>query len=277
MNKKEYILFIFEGKKTEPNIFKNLKKFFLHKKEQNISQDIIIKYGTVIYHLYKDFFIDDILDEDLDLVTILKPTNSKKDIVKTNQVSEIYLFFDYDGHAGNACDKKLLEMLKLFDNELDKGKLFVSYPMVEGLKHIKSDISFEKTIESSHKKYKQVVNSNCDKKFIDFNIYTKDCWLYLINQHSKKANFIISNNFDFPLEIIEQLNIFDSQKTKYIDPESKVAVLSSFPLFLLNYYGIDKFKDYKVKKDINFFQYLSLIWVYFVTNFEKIKSYATRK
>jgi len=34
--KKEYILFLFEGVKTEPIIFENLKKYFLKKKENNV-------------------------------------------------------------------------------------------------------------------------------------------------------------------------------------------------------------------------------------------------
>ena len=242
MNKKEYILFIFEGTKTEPIIFENIKKYFLHKKETSISQDIVICYGTVVYKLYKEFFIDGILDDNLDLVTILKPLDKDKNEVKSNQVSEIYLFFDYDSHATNANDNKLLSMLELFDDETEKGKLFVSYPMVEALQHIKKDIDFSKTIEVSQQEYKKIARLNCEKEFLHFNDYTKDIWNHLIYQHSKKANFIVNNSFDFPSNIIEQLEIFSNQKIKYIDQENKVAVLSAFPIFLLDYYGVDKFK-----------------------------------
>ncbi|RLA79870.1 MAG: hypothetical protein DRG78_12075 [Epsilonproteobacteria bacterium] len=244
MNKQEYILFIFEGLKTEPIIFENIKKYFLHKKETAVSQDIIFCYGTVIYKLYKEFFIDGVLDDDLDLVTILKPKNEDEEIIKLNQVSEIYLFFDYDSHASNASDTKLQSMLKLFNDETsDYGKLFVSYPMVESLLHVKKDVNFHKTIEISKKEYKKIARANCEEEFSHFNDYTEKIWNYLIYQHSKKANFIVHDKFEFPTKIIEQIKIFENQKSKYIDKENKVAVLSAFPIFLLDYYGVNKFKD----------------------------------
>ena len=238
--KQEYILFIFEGKKTEPLIFENLKKYFLEKKESKITQDIIISYGTVIYRLYKEFFIDDILDEDLDLVTILKPTNKDANIVTRGSVSEIYLFFDYDNHASNADDSKLFKMLDLFNNETEKGKLFISYPMVEALQHIKSDIDFKNIVAKCEKIYKQEVKANCNHEFLHFNDYSINIWNYLIKEHIKKANFIVNDKYEYNNEIIEQLLIFENQKEKYIKKNNKVAVLSSFPLFLLNYYGLDK-------------------------------------
>ncbi|MEA3315056.1 MAG: hypothetical protein U9Q30_04300 [Campylobacterota bacterium] len=243
MSKQEYILFIFEGKNTEPRIFENMKKYFLHKKEKNISQDIIFCYGTVIYKLYKEFFTDATLDKDLDLVTILKPKDKDNKIIKFGQVSEIYLFFDYDSHASNASDSKLKSMLELFNDETsDYGKLFISYPMLESLQHIKKDVDFSKTVEISQNGYKKTARANCEKRFLHFNDYTEIIWEYLINQHSKKANFIVNDTFEYPVKIIEQLDIFDNQKAKYIDKENKVAVLSAFPLFLLDYYGVSKFK-----------------------------------
>ncbi len=245
MSKQEYIFFIFEGFRTEPIIFENIKKYFLHKKEINVSQDIIFCYGTVIYKLYKEFFINGVLDEDLDVVTILKPKNADGEIIKTNQVSETYLFFDYDSHASNASDSKLQSMLELFNDETsDYGKLFVSYPMVEALRHLKDNINFEQTKAISERLYKDI-SKVCNDELLHFNNYTEEIWNYLINEHSKKANFIVNDNFEFPTKIIEQLEIFDNQKSKYIDIENKVAVLSAFPIFLLNYYGVNTFKTKK--------------------------------
>jgi hypothetical protein len=39
------------------------------------------------------------------------------------------------------------------------------------------------------------------------------------------------------------LTIFERQKEKYIDKEGKVAVLSAFPLMLLDYYGFSGLKE----------------------------------
>lgn len=55
--------------------------------------------------------------------------------------SEVYLFFDYDGHQNNlgeSDDSDALEqMLISFDNETENGKLYISYPMVEALRDFK--------------------------------------------------------------------------------------------------------------------------------------------
>jgi len=73
-----------------------------------------------------------------------------------------------------------------------------------------------------------------------------DIWNTLITQHSKKANFIVNDEFEFPTDFIEQLTIFEHQKKNYIDKEGKVAVLSAFPIILMDYYGISTLKE-KIK------------------------------
>ena len=60
------------------------------------------------------------------------------------------MFFDYDGHvnmprnehgAGHwDGDEVLGEMLKVFSDETDQGKLFISYPMVEAIQHIDCEV-----------------------------------------------------------------------------------------------------------------------------------------
>ena len=246
MNKKEYILFIFEGAKDEPFIFENLKKYFLQKKERGVTQDIVVSYGTVIYSLYKKFFEDDELDEDLDLVTLMKLKDDNGDRIKPNQISEIYLFFDYDGHASNAEDEKLILMLDLFNDEFDKGKLYISYPIVESLLHIKKDVDFCKTIEASERGYKKIARANCDAKLLHFNDYSKEDWNYIINEHCKKANHIVHDDFKFPTTLIEQNEILYNQDTKFIKIDKKVSVLSAFPIMLMDYYGIITLKE-KIK------------------------------
>ena len=161
--------------------------------------------------------------------------------ITRDQVSEIYLFFDYDGHASNARDDKIQEMLNLFDDETNNGKLYISYPMVEAIKHLKTGIDFKNVIAESNSNYKQVVSKNCDHKLKDLSNLTKENWNFIIKEHSKKANFIVNDNFEFPNKIIEQIKIFENQKEKYINVNNKVAVLSAFPLFLLDYYEITIF------------------------------------
>jgi len=122
-----YVLFVFEGKKTEVQIFSNLKKYFLN---ESTNTNLIAVYCQTIYNLYQE--LDN--DSDLDLFTIIKEKivdKYKLQYISSKNVSEIYLFFDYDGHAPNASQSKLENMLTLFNEETELGKLYISYPMVE--------------------------------------------------------------------------------------------------------------------------------------------------
>lgn len=242
---KNYILLILEGEKTEPIIVNNLKKYFLNEKSNTIVKAV---YGTVIYKLYKDFFPNNKLDEDLELFPLIQENienlnGDELSNITRDQVSEIYLFFDYDSHATNADDDKLQNMFNLFNNETEHGKLFVSYPMVEAIKHLRDNIDFKNVIESSSREYKKIVSLNCNYNLNGLSNLEKKDWNFIIHEHSKKANYIVHNDFNLPNDIIEQNTIFNKQKEKYISVDKKVAVLASFPLFLLDYYGITIFKD----------------------------------
>lgn len=240
MSKESYILMVFEGQKTEPQILENLKKHFLNESDKRIVKAV---YGTVIYGLYKKFFPNDKLDDELELFDLLKKEMNVPELedIEREFVPEIYLFFDYDSHATNAGDEKLETMLQFFDNETENGKLYVSYPMIEAIQHLKENVDFQETIEECNKEYKDIVKKNRDECFGNLSWLEEKHWDIIIQEHSKKANFIVNDDFVFPGQIFEQSEIFNHQKEKFIKPYNKVAVLASFPLFLLDYYGVKKF------------------------------------
>ncbi len=230
------ILFVFEGEKTEAQIFESLKSHFLKENKNTI---LCASYNTVIYKLYKK------LKENrfIDLVEELRPNNlSKLSNILRDDISEIYLFFDYDPHATNASDAKLREMLEYFNSETENGKLYISYPMVEAIKHLKIDINFQNTTIAIEKqileKYKKFVNIQCDPCYFKIQDLTFEHWKTIIEEHCKKLNFIINDSFSFPEKIVEQLDIFNTQLNKYINQKNEVAVLSAFPILLLDYYGV---------------------------------------
>jgi len=237
LDKNNYILVVFEGEKEEKWIFDNLKKYFLTDKTNRIIYSFHCGEIYSLYHKLQN-------DEDETLFFILKEKLKLKNPqlldIKKKEVESIYLFFDYDSHASGAEYHKLESMVNFFNDEFDNGKLFVSYPMVEGLRHVKNEIAFVDTIAKSERAYKNI-SKNCNSCFLDFKCYTQENWNTLINQHCSKANFIVNNTFKFPKNIINQSSILSKQKVKYIDSKDKVAVLSAFPLFLLDYYGIKKF------------------------------------
>lgn len=230
---------VFEGQVEEKNIFDSLKEHFLTTKENRIVYGF---HCGEIYSLYSKMTDPDNESLFFILKEKLQPKNPLLQDIIEEYVESIYLFFDYDGHASGAEYGKLQSMVNFFDDEFDNGKLFVSYPMVEALRHLKDEIDFKDTIAISEYKYKQI-SKECTPCFLNFNNYTQENWKTLISQHCSKANFITNDMFDFPTNTIEQINILSKQKEKYIDIENKVAVVSAFPLMLLDYYGVIKLQE----------------------------------
>lgn len=228
------ILFIFEGAETEEKIVCNLQKFFV-----NESTTIKCIYGAEIYQIFKSI----VADNDLDTFNLIKERNLEKNAVlegyNRDDFAEIYMFFDYDGHSTLADDTKLNELLEFFNEETDKGKLYISYPMVESLKHICDYETFrDLAIECKYNvKYKKIVAAETRKELINFNSYMLETWKLLIYTHLKKMNFIINKSYTFPSELYTQQTIFLGQLNNYIIPNAFVAILSAFPIFLHDYYG----------------------------------------
>ena len=235
MDSKNYILMVFEGQKTEPIIVNNLKRYFLNEKQNTI---VYALYGNVIYDIYEKLSEDDFLD----FIPVLKEFSSNRDEladISRDKISEIYLFFDHDGHSHLANREKLENMLQYFNNETENGKLYVSYPMVEALKHLGDNIDFKEltTQIDNNSRYKQRVNSEADNRFKQVKEYTKEIWKEIISCHTKKLGYIMTSQYVSLDDEITQYDIFKKQQEKYIDPDNIVAILGSFPIFLVDYYG----------------------------------------
>ncbi|MFK5894003.1 MAG: hypothetical protein QM504_12350 [Pseudomonadota bacterium] len=232
------LLFVFEGAKTEGNILNSLKKHFLDGTED---AHICVTYNTHIYALYKEVKDDGFLD----IVEVLRTRDCNKDDLKDIQrdkVSQVFLFFDYDGHVPGASDEKLRELLQYFNEETDMGKLYVSYPMVEALKHLNSEVPFDTVCVDAKNNihYKTVANKEGDPKLQRYADLKHNQWKYIISEHCKKLNHLILGLYKFPNELFPQDIIFKHQMDNHIIPSQQVAVLSAFPVFLVDYYGTDK-------------------------------------
>lgn len=188
--KKTKILVVTEGPKAEGQILRNMTKYFI--------EDIVVHcaYCKSVYQLYTKIMAD----RDLSTLGLLKENPINKKVLsafKKKDFAQIYLFFDYDGHDHSAGDYKIKKLLRLFDNETDKGKLFISYPMVEALKHYSRMIGFKdlkvKIKPSAETKkypsYKDMVDKEVDGKLKNLTAYTKANWIELIEIHLKKDEF----------------------------------------------------------------------------------------
>ena len=232
------ILFVFEGEKTEKQITDSLTKYFVNDKDHTIIRCV---YGNDVYELYKAIAGD----RDLDTFALLKEIPQNKQTLAAfnrNDFAEIYLFFDYDGHDNLADDEKIKAILAFFDEETDAGKFYMSYPMVEALKHIPNHIDFKdlKVAAKANIRYKQLVNSEAQNELKQLKKYTKATWILLIELHLKKMNFITDDRYILPTKNKAQIDLFLKQLEKYIAVDATVAVLSAFPIFLFDYYGYNR-------------------------------------
>lgn len=232
------ILLVFEGERTEVRIFNKIKQLFFQNEENTI---IHASYNAEIYQLYK--MIED--DLYLDIVELLRERSDKNKLnlsgINRDDISQIYLFFDYDNQATGATDEKIEKMLKLFNEETGNGKLFISYPMVESLWHHNktSDSCYETcSVPVSVIKYKEIVGEKTsfkDPKKID-----RSDWNFITLQTVKKTNCIINGFHEKPEYLIfqsfNQKMIFENQLSKFI-PQKRIAVLSGIPLFIVDYFG----------------------------------------
>ena len=116
----DYKAFIVEGEAREPLIIDNISKvFFTHANFKIIT----LPAGQNIDMLWKKLKEDDF---DTDIIEVLREEHDqlKEQLegISREDFSEVYLFFDYDGHQNNLCeddDSDVLEqMLESFDNDV---------------------------------------------------------------------------------------------------------------------------------------------------------------
>ena len=196
MMNKEKTLFIFEGVKTESKLIEKLEHNFLGK-----TNSIKCVFDAEIYQLYRA--IKEEKEFSIDIVSLLKERTAENAKILENYTRDsfayIYLFFDYDAHSTLADDNKIKEMLSLFNDETEEGMLYISYPMVEAIRHFKDLESFKSLTvkckrkncpykEECHNKeeclkephYKSVAASDSRPQLSNVNSYTKTVWQGLL-------------------------------------------------------------------------------------------------
>ncbi|MEE1291328.1 MAG: hypothetical protein UHW86_09895, partial [Spirochaetota bacterium] len=236
------ILFIFEGKNDEPRLYKTLKEIFHFELKE---EEIIHYYCNNIFSLYDTLksYAEDVLDDSVDLVNVLKEdaikhnkSNPELDKIKySSEISEIFLFFDYDLRKQDEKNKltieeqnaKILELFNYFENgsldsERNGVKLYINYPMIESYRFFKKELPDDDfknyTFDLlSEKSFKQLVNEESfyqNLKYLCFDIRKsgevkspddegriekiKQNWIHLKELNIKKAHFICANDYSIP-------------------------------------------------------------------------------
>ena len=240
----EHILFVFEGEKTESQIFENLLLHFFNEEGKFI---VKTAYKTDIYQLYQEVMKSDDPD-DIEVFTLLREKNAELDGYTSKMFSQIYLFFDYDGHIPRASSEKVQGLLKFFNEETENGKLYISYPMIEAIKCFESrDVgkNFKDLVYtiSAGTKFKQYVGEYAHHRCIFFHKYTQDHWNLMISLNLKKYNWITTDIYEKKFDQLCQLKLLEHQIQKYIEPSKTVSVIASFPLMLVDFYGSQRFES----------------------------------
>lgn len=228
----DIVLLVFEGEKTEPQIFNNLKQTIFGANSKSI---IHATYNAEIYQLWEYVRKNPFMD----LLEVLRDRNARNREclagIERDQVSRVFLFFDYDGHATGATDEKIQQMLAHFNEETENGKLYVSYPMVEAFKDTSPDFKNHVVPAKENIKYKTVVAASSAYK--DPRKIIPADWRNIISKSLKKGSFIVTQNDNESATPPLQDALFEGQLINYIQPLNQVAVLSGIPFFLVEYFG----------------------------------------
>lgn len=235
----EVIAFITEGDWSEPQLIKSINENF------HFGTAEIMSFKTNIHTLFKVLQEDDF---DTDIIGVLSERHQdireRVAAIGRDNISQIFLFFDYDGHDPLCDNRNMIAMLEKFDNETENGKLYISYPMFEAVKDFakENDECGRRCCSeiSVGKHYKQDVSVMT--AYQDVSKLNAGGWNRIINFSIKKSVCIVKDRYDVIdyadfLQQIGQLDIFRKQLEKYIIPFDSVAVLSAFPLFLIDFFG----------------------------------------
>lgn len=252
------ILFVFEGAEREPRLYKAIEKLYFPKGNNNI----VCSFGNNIYELYSQL---QGFDGDGDIVSLLREVLSERgdstlEGIKSSDISETYLFFDYDFQNTNlslaAINERMEQMLTLFADETDNGKLYINYPMVEAVRYTKElpDDDYLSYVvgRDDCRDFKQLARNFSAYNSFDHILFREgevpskekylkvsENWENLKRMNVCKANYIVNDIAEVPAnaDAISQIAIFDAQRRKFVDASQTVAVLCSFPIFIFDYRG----------------------------------------
>lgn len=248
-----YVLILTEGEKEEVYAIHSLNDIFL--KGENMH---IISFKTNIYSLYSQLKKDDF---ETDIIEVLKEKNAGKDIlcgeisiaeIDREDISEIYLLFDYDAHHYDwnvaRSISELTELVQHFDNETEQGKLYLSYPMVEAINYHYVNRSesmpvcyfpYHSGSNAEGKHFKRIQNEAVQfMKKLKKDGFTEDEWLEIFRQFLYVIHHAIN---DGTYENVNPINVFHAQ-LQLIENEQKIVVLSGIPALIIEYFG-RKFYD----------------------------------
>lgn len=254
MNKRGTIIVIVEGKDYEKRVIHNIKENFFNKRLGSATNYEVceLPVGENIYMLWKQLKA---LDFEADVVEVVKDMSdelkNKLQNYSRNDVSEIYLFFDYDKHQenlprGENPTKVLNEMLNTFDNETENGKLYISYPMAEAIRDYVPGTCYSVTgscyLNNVGREYKEITGQN--NNVSDINKNTLNDWRNILSCYVGRLSCLAMQDIKDYSSCKQHTpeDIFTMQVIKKMHHPNFI-VLSAFPEFIIDYFEAEHLKE----------------------------------
>jgi hypothetical protein len=249
-SKSRKILIIVEGEVAEVEVFKRIGELFLDKN----TRLEFFSYKTNIYDLYnKISALNPLYVETISALKDMFPEDKEVSKWNQNSFSEIYLIFDYDLQDHRYKKEKLEEMLKLFSNETEKGKLYINYPMLESYRD-HNNFNCNEFIERSFP-IKDINSANYKKHILSCG-YTKNLQ-HFTKRHFKqlcylnicKGNYVLFVKKEFPEYRCYEKDFLQEKILNKIDNHAKekkeIIVLNTSMTFIVDYFGIKLYQEIK--------------------------------
>ncbi|MCM1128558.1 MAG: hypothetical protein NC211_01425 [Alistipes senegalensis] len=230
-NKK--ILVISEGEKTEPLIYgDHLVKAGL------LPDDVsVFSYKASLHDLIQLFENTknlDFADFKGTLIEKERKKNTKDSAEQIKRLQEKYtdtiLVFDLDPQDKERYDsRKIINLLRVFDESSDNGKLYLSYPMIEALFDARDSASFPFGKKGEYKEQIKNKKNNLYRLFRNDELTFKYYQAILRNQFDKAGKITPYHENDF------HLNLFKKQDAAIAN--GKIYIISTALFFLIDYWG----------------------------------------
>lgn len=244
--KSRNILIVVEGKVSEVKVFNKIGALFFDKK----TKLQFFTYQSNIYSLYQQIKKYKEFTSTIDILKEIAQDEESKKFLNI-KFSEIYLVFDFDPQEPAYSDKKIKRLTSLFNDEMEFGKLYINYPMMESFRdhnnfnlneYISSKINLKGLTSDKYKSYilKQRYNKNIDnftakhfKKLAKLNIIKTN---NILNNVSKMPDFSSYHN------VCNQKLILEKQ-IEMKNSIGSVYVLNTCMMFIVDYFGKKYYQD----------------------------------
>ncbi len=238
------IVFVVEGDSSEYNLVENMtRRFFVGKYDSVVIQ---LPIGQNCYMLWQKLKADNFYTDIIEIIREIIPGADKKlEGISRQKIDQVFMFFDLEPQQDNlptGVDQYdvLKEMLDVFNNETEHGKLYISYPMIEATRDfVENDCTPFTSCNLSKKDVEDYKNKSGDNNPNSVTThYTIDTWKKILNVFSMRIACLFDKKTLTYEEYkgIEPVGVFNQELLIYLKNDM-CFVLSALPEFLFDYFN----------------------------------------